>query len=678
MRRLMIGLAALLLAWPAAAKVVAAAASPDGSIAVTVSIDDDGRSTYAIARRGKPLIADSALGFLFTDAPKLDRGLTFVDARTARSDTTWLQPFGEWSQIRDNHVELAVRVREGARLRREMVVTFRIFDDGVGFRYTLPDQANMHHANIAEELTRFAIAEDGTAWWKPASEWNREEYLYARTPVSGVGTAQTVLTMRLASGTHIALHEAALTDYSAMNLARVDGTTFKAVLTPGSGAAKVSRAAGFATPWRTIAIADDAAGLYAASRLTLNLNTPNALGDVSWIRPGKFVGIWWNMIRNVWTWDAGPRHGATNANVRRYIDFAADNGIPGVLVEGWNIGWETDWARQYFTKPTADFDAPALAAYARSRGVRLIGHHETGGAASWYDRQMDDAFAYAARLGIGAVKTGYVTDAGQVERVDADGTKRREWHEGQWMVNHHARVVQTAARHRIAIDSHEPVKDTGLRRTWPNWVTREGGRGMEYMSWAVKNPPEHEANLVFTQLLGGPMDYTPGIVSLKGSDDSDIPSTLAKQLANFVVIYSPLVMVADTPEAYARYPDAFKFIRDVPTDWSDTRVLDGAVGDYATIARKARGSHEWFLGAVGDETARTTTVVLDFLDPDRTYTAQIYRDGPGADYRTPARHAITIERKSVRRGDRLTLALAPGGGQAIRFVADTVRLESEK
>ncbi|MES2337781.1 MAG: glycoside hydrolase family 97 protein [Pseudomonadota bacterium] len=669
MWRIVLALLALVAANPALAEVVAIAQSPDRSIRVTVSIDGDGRATYAIARAGKPVIDDSALGFLFTDAPKLDRGFALVDATTTRSDTRWTQPFGEWTTIRDNHVELVVRLKERFRLQRAMTLTFRIFDDGVGFRYTLPDQPNLHHANIADELTEFALSEEGTAWWKPAYGWNREEYLYQRTPISGIGTAQTVATFRLASGTHLAIHEAALIDYAAMNLSRFDGRRLRASLTPGSGAPKVSRDAGFSTPWRTIAIADDAAGLYNASRITLNLNAPNALGDVSWIRPGKFVGIWWNMIRNVWTWDVGPRHGATTANVRRYIDFAADNGIAGILVEGWNVGWETDWARQYFTRPTADFDAPGLAAYARSRGVRLIGHHESGGAASWYDDQREAAFAYAAGLDIGVVKTGYVTDAGQIERVDPDGTKRREWHEGQWMVNHYLRIVQTAARHRIGIDSHEPVKDTGLRRTWPNWLTREGGRGMEYMSWAAKNPPEHEANLVFTQLLGGPMDYTPGIVSLKGSDDSDIPSTLAKQLANFVVIYSPVVMVADTPEAYARYPAAFRFIRDVPTDWSDTRVLNGAVGDYVTIVRKQKRSDDWYLGAVGDEQARTSTIALDFLDPGRTYTAQIYRDGPGADYRTASRHAIAIENRAVRRGDTLTLALAPGGGQAIRFVA---------
>ena len=341
--RWMIGLVALGAAHPALAEVVAKAESPDRTIAVAVSIDGDGRATYAVTRKGRPVIADSALGFLFTDAAKFDRGLALVDAKTAKSDSSWTQPFGEWRTIRDNHTELTVRLKEKARDRREMAVTFRIFDDGVGFRYTLPDQPALHHVNIADELTEFALAEDGVAWWKPAYGWNREEYLYNATPISGVGTAQTVATFKLAGGTHVAIHEAALVDYAAMNLQRFEGTKFKASLTPGSGAPKVSRDAGFSTPWRTIAIADDAPGLYYASRMTLNLNEPNRLGDVSsWITPGKFAGVWWNMIKGEWTWARGPKHGATNANVRRYIDFAAANGIPSVLVEGWNVGWDDD------------------------------------------------------------------------------------------------------------------------------------------------------------------------------------------------------------------------------------------------------------------------------------------------------------------------------------------------
>jgi alpha-glucosidase len=654
--------------------VVARAASPDGKLTVTISLDNEGRASYAVQRAGKPLLTDSRLGFLFTDAPKLDRGMSVIEVKRDKSDTSWNQPFGEWSTIRDNHTEMTVRLREKTDLKREMDVTFRLFDDGIGFRYTLPNQANLKHANIADELTEFAFAEPGTAWWKPAYLWNREEYLYNKTALDAVGTAQTVMTIKLAGGTHVALHEAALLDYSAMNLQRAEGNTFKASLTPGAGAAKVSRDAGFSTPWRTIAIADNAAGLYAASRMTLNLNEPNKLGDVSWIKPGKFVGVWWNMIKGEWTWSRGPKHGATTAHVKEYIDFAAANGIPGVLVEGWNVGWDGNWFGNgndmNFDQPTEDFDAAELARYARSKGVYLIGHNETGGSASHYDTQLDRAFKYAQDHGIPVVKTGYVTDAAQIERVDPDGSQHREWHEGQWMVNHHLRVVETAAKYHVSIDSHEPVKDTGLRRTYPNWVAREGGRGMEYNAWeGGKNPPEHEANMVFTQLLGGPMDFTPGVLSLSGSNGSAIKSTIAKQLALYVVLYSPVVMAADTPENYAKYPREMKFIRDVPTDWSDTRVLNGEVGDYATIVRKAKSSNDWFLGAVGDEEARSSTVTLDFLDAGKTYTAEIYRDGPGADYRTDARHSIAIETRQVKKGDTLTIALAPGGGEAIRFVS---------
>ena len=658
---------------PALADPVAGAASPDGRVRVTVSIDGEGRSSYAVTRDGKTIIGDSRLGFLLTDAPKLERHFRLLDTNTTRSDTRWTQPWGEWSTIRDNHVEFTVRLAETTGLKREMDVVFRLFDDGVGFRYALPGQDGLRHANIADELTQFAVPASGTvAWWKPSFEWNREEYLYSRTPLSEVGTAATPITIRLADGTHVAIHEAALVDYSGMSLRKTGDGVLQAVLAPGAGGPKVSRDAPFATPWRTIIIADDAPGLY-MSHIELNLNEPSKIADTSWIHPGKFDGVWWNMIKGDWTWATGPRHGATTENVKRYIDFAAANGIRGTLVEGWNVGWDGDWfgngnAMQFDT-PTPDFDVRALAAYARSKGVHLIGHNETGGSASHYDSQLDRAFRFASDNGEEVVKTGYVTDAGQIERVDPDGRALREWHEGQWMVNHYLRVVETAAKYHVSIDSHEPVKDTGLRRTWPNWLSREGSRGMEYNAWPGKNPPEHEANLVFTRMLEGPMDFTPGILSLEGQGGSPILSTAAKQLALYVVLYSPVAMVADTPENYAKYPSGFDFIRAVPTDWSDTRVLNGAVGDYATIARKDRRSNDWYLGAVTDENARTLDVALDFLDAGRTYTAQIYRDGPGADYRTDARHAITVETRKVRKGDRLTLPLAPGGGEAIRFAA---------
>ena len=668
--RLLTAVAALSFAMPAAAQTAAGASSPDGSISVTLTTDGDGRPVYSISRKGQAILNQSRLGFLFTDVPKLDRHLQITGQESSEFDQTWQQPWGEWQTIRNRYRELKVHLKETTALARVFTVTFRIYDDGVGFRYEFPDQPNLRQTNIAEELTEFAFASDGTAWWKPAFLWNREEYLYNRTALSAVGTADTPVTIKLADGTHVALHEAALVDYSGMAVARTEGNTLRAQLTPGAGRPKVTKSGAWTTPWRTLIIADGAPGIY-MSRLMLNLTEPNTLGDVSWFKPGKFVGVWWNMIKGEWSWARGPKHGATNARVKQYIDFAAANGIPHVLVEGWNVGWDGDWFGNGndmdFAQPTEDFDADALAAYARSKGVQLVGHHETGGSASHYEAQFDKAFKYAADHNITVVKTGYVTDAGQIERVDPDGTRLREWHEGQWMSNHFVRVAEAAAKYHAAFDSHEPIKGTGLQRTWPNWVAREGSRGMEYNSWAGKNPPEHEANLVFTRMLEGPMDFTPGVLSLTGEGGSAILSTEAKQLALYVVLYSPVVMAADTPENYALHMPAFKFIRDVPTDWQETRVLGGEVGDYVTIARKQRGGEDWYLGAVGDEEARSVDVSFAFLTPGKRYTAEIYRDGDDADYRTDKRHAIVIEKRVVTSADRITLRLAPGGGAAIRL-----------
>ena len=664
--------AALVVAAPALAqaKGTATASSPGGVVSVEVSTDGDGRALYAVSRNGKPVIAPSRLGFLFTDVAKIDRRLEITGTETRDFDDTWTQPWGEWTSIRNHYRELKVHLRETTALARVFSVTFRIYDDGVGFRYEFPQQPNMAKTNIAEELTEFAFAQDGTAWWKPAFLWNREEYLYNKTPLSAVSNADTPVTIKLSDGTHVALHEAALVDFSGMAVSRTEGTTLRAALHPGAGRPKVEKTGAWNTPWRTLIIADNAPGIY-HSHLMLNLNEPNKLGDMSWFKPGKFAGVWWNMIKGEWTWARGPKHGATNENVKRYIDFAAANGIPQVLVEGWNVGWDGDWFGNGndmdFAQPTEDFDAKMLAAYAKKKGVRLIGHHETGGAASHYEQQFDKAFKFAADHGYMVVKTGYVTDAGQIERVDPDGTKYREWHQGQWMSNHFIRVAEAAAKYKIAFDSHEPIKGTGLQRTYPNWVAREGMRGMEYNAWPGKNPPEHEASLVFTRMLEGPMDFTPGVLSLKGSDDSNILSTIAKQLALYVVIYSPVQMVADTPENYAKYPGPMKFIRDVPTDWSETRVLNGEIGDYATIARKQRGGEDWYLGAVGDEEARSVSFKLDFLSPGAKYVAEIYRDGDDADYRTDKRHSIVIEQRRVSSADEMSLRLAPGGGAAVRI-----------
>ena len=387
----------------------------------------------------------------------------------------------------------------------------------------------------------------------------------------------------------------------------------------------------------------------------------------------KYVGVWWEMHLDLKSWASGPKHGATNDNVRKHIDFAAKHGFGGVLVEGWNVGWDGDWFGNgedfSFTQSYPDFDLEALSRYARSKGVVLIGHHETSGNAAHYEEQMGDAFDLYQRVGVPAVKTGYVADASQAKVTGADGRRHYAWHEGQDMARHHLKVVTEAAKRHIAVNPHEPIKDSGLRRTYPNWITREGARGMEFSAWGQPgNPPEHEANLVFTRLLAGPMDYTPGIFGMKTRSTDGIATTWAKQLSLYVVIYSPLQMAADLLENYEKNPAPFQFIKDVPVDWDDTRVLNGEVGDYVTIARKERGGDNWYLGALTDEDGRTLSVPLTFLDEGRRYTAQIYRDGDKAHWKT-APQDIVIEERSVARGDTLTLKLAPGGGQAIRFVA---------
>lgn len=535
----------------------------------------------------------------------------------------------------------------------------------------LPDQPTLHDVRIQNELTEFTFAQGGTAFWTEGFGWNREEYLYNRTPIEGIGVAQTPLTVRLDDGTHVSIHEAALVDYSGMNVMRTVGRTLRAALTPGTGDAAVVRTAPFHTPWRTLQVTGSAAELI-TSYLILNLNEPNAIGDVSWFRPGKYVGIWWQMHLGTATWASGPHHGATTETTRRYIDFAARHGFRGVLVEGWNVGWDGDWfgnGEEFsFTQPYPDFDLERLAAYASDRGVQLIGHHETSANAAHYEAQMEDAFALYQHLGLHVVKTGYVSDAGQARIRAQDGGIHYAWHEGQEMARHHLRVVETAARYHIAINPHEPIKDTGLRRTYPNWVAREGARGMEYNAWgAPGNPPEHEAMLAFTRLLAGPMDFTPGIFGMETRAPDGVATTWAKQLALYVVIYSPIQMAADLLENYEANPGPFQFIVDVPTDWAETRVLNGEVGDFVTIVRKDRSSDDWYLGAITDEESRTLTAPLTFLDRNRRYRAQIYRDGPNADWRGDARHDIVIEERIVTSRDTLSLVLAPGGGQAIRF-----------
>jgi alpha-glucosidase len=662
--------AAAFLAVPSFAAPVQVS-SPERVLTVTVDVNGEGRPEYSVSRLGHPVIAPSRLGFLLTDAPKLERNFTITGSATRSANERWEQPWGERRFVVNRYNELRVSLTEKVAPGRRLDVVFRVFDDGVGFRYEFPDQPSLREVHIAEEITEFAVADQATAWWIPAFQWNREEYVYNKTALTEVGVAQTPMTIRTGNGVHIAFHEAALVDYSGMNLQNEGRGRFRAVLTPSSDGAKVRRIAPFPTPWRTMQIADSAAGLV-MNDLILNLNEPNKLGDVSWVEPFKYVGVWWGMHLDKETWGPGPKHGATTTNVKKYIDFAAKHGFRGVLVEGWNEGWNDDWFASgkdfSFTRAYPDFDIEELARYGKSKGVRLIGHHETAGNIAVYEPQLEAALDLYQRLGIDAVKTGYVADMGGVQARGADGKIRMEWHEGQVMARHHLKVVTEAAKRRIAINPHEPIKDTGLRRTYPNWVSREGARGMEFNAWGQPpNPPEHEANLVFTRMLAGPMDFTPGVLSLEGKGQP-IQSTQAKQLALYVVLYSPIQMAADLPENYEANMRPFQFIKDVPADWSETRVLNGEVGDFVTIARKDRRSENWYLGAVSDEHGRNLTVPLSFLAPGKRYRAQIYRDGPNAHYATNGKD-IVIEERQVTSADTLTLRLAPGGGQAIRFVA---------
>lgn len=657
-------------------------ASPNGEIVVTVA-DDNGVPTYAVSFRGEPAIKASRLGMRFKHAPSLEEGLAIAAHSTQSKDETWEQPWGERRLIADRHNELFVEYAGADNAR--MGVRIRAFDDGIGFRYELPLGKKFKSDELTNELTEFVVDETARVWLIPARNWNRYEYLYREGSASDELTAHTPMTLKTPSGVHLSIHEAALVDYAGMALRQIRPGRFKADLSPWSDGALVKFDAPLTSPWRTIQISPDAKGLL-NSTLILNLNEPNRLGDVSWFEPGKYVGVWWEMHIRDSSWGMKPLHGATTENVRRYIDFAAKYGFKGVLVEGWNIGWDDDWFGKGkvfdFTKSYPDFDLPALSAYAAEKGVRLIGHHETGGAATHYERQMEDAFTLYEDNGVRVVKTGYVADGGGIQRIDEKGVERKEWHDGQFMARHHLDVVKAAAAHKIAINPHEPIKDTGLRRTYPNWVAREGARGQEYNAWgSPPNPPEHEAMIAFTRMLSGPMDFTPGVFDLEPNKRApvreDMPrsdpkirveTTLAKQLALYVVLYSPIQMAADLPENYEKRRDAFQFIVDVPTDWEESHGVAGEVGDYVAIARKARGGRDWYLGAVTDENARELAVALDFLDEGVAYVAEIYRDGAKADWATNP-YDIAIEQRAMKRGDTLKIRLAKGGGAAIRFRA---------
>ncbi len=653
--------------------VIATADSPDHALSVKILVNADGRLSYEVDRKGSTVIAPSRLGFLLANAREMDGHFSLDSQETTSHDDTWEQPWGERRTVRDQYNELRVHVSQKAFDDRKMTIVFRLFDDGIGFRYEFPDQPQLKNIKILSELTEFDVADPATAWWNIGGGWDQLEYLYQKTPLDQVAQANTPMTVKTDKGVYIAFHEAALVDYASMWLRREDGQRLRAQLVPSSLGAAVDRDAPFATPWRTMIITSSAADLY-NSNIELNLNESNKLGDVSWVKPSKYVGIWWEMHLGHSTWSSGATHGANTANVEKYMDFAAKNGFRGVLVEGWNKGWDGEWngsgADFSFTEPYPDFDMAAISAYGLKKGVHLIGHAETGGNMARYESQMDASFQQDVKYGIDSVKTGYVTDAGTDRMQAADGSNFYGYSDSQAGSRHYLKNVLNGAKYHIMIDSHEPIKDTGLRRTYPNWVSREGARGQEYNAWgSPPNPPNHIASLVFTRMLAGPFDYTPGVLSLEGHNQP-IKATQAKELALYILIYSPVQMAADLPENYAKYPAAFQFIKDVPVDWDQTICLNGEPGDFATIVRKDRHSDDWYLGATTNDDAREILVKLDFLDPKKTYIAEIYQDGEGANDVGDARFKISIAKQKVTATDTLTLKMAPGGGEAIRFVAE--------
>lgn len=642
--------------------------SPDGNIKLVFNLTEAGEMTYGVSVGGTPFITPSVMGFEGRDGVNLSKGFQIEGTEFTAKDETWTQLWGENKSIRNHYNEMAVHLKDQANT--ELTLRFRVFDDGLGFRYEyqVPQADSVF---VMDELTSFNLAQDGKSWSIPAS-FETYELLYRTMPVSKVDNANTPMTFKTDNGVYASIHEAALTDFPEMTLKHTEGCNFKSELAPWPDGVKARFAGGsFVTPWRSIQIAPQAVGLI-NSGLILNLNEPCVLeGDLSWIRPMKYVGIWWGMHLGVETWTMDERHGATTANAKRHIDFAAANNIEAVMFEGWNEGWESWGGMQTFdyTKPYADFDMIEVARYAKEKGIEIIGHHETGGNIFNYERQLDNAYKWYADLGVHSVKTGY-----------AGGLPGGHNHHGQFNVRHYRKVVQTAAKYHTTIDAHEPIKDTGIRRTYPNMMTREGARGMEWNAWSEGNPPEHHELLPFTRLLGGPMDYTPGTFDIlydktrnsprrKKWNDQDkgnsrVNTTLAKQIANWVVLYSPLQMASDMIENYEGHP-AFRFFRDFDADCDWSEALQGEPGEFVAIVRKAKD--KYFLGATTNEEARTLAVPLDFLEKDKKYHAVIYADGEDADWKTnPTSYRIT--EKEVTSSDTLSIVMAKGGGQAVSFI----------
>ena len=673
--------------------------SPSGELLLNVDVDSLGRPYYTLDYKGKELLAPGHLG-IRADETLFADGFTIAGIDTITVDRSWEPVWGEYSSVRDHFREMAVRLK-AENPQREMTVRFRLFDDGLGFRYELPVQKGPNYLTVKEELTEFNFNGDHTLFCIPG-DYDTDEYLFSETTFSGLpealesysrhseaqrtggNTIQTPVLLKTSDGVYINLHEAALDGYPAM-LLDVDPASFtmKSHLVPDRLGVSAYLEMPFNTPWRTVIVSDDARDIL-ASQLVLNLNEPCRIEDVSWIKPMKFMGVWWEMFTgNQKTWaysddhlakpgvtdytklQPNGRHPANTENVKRYIDFASENGIDGVLVEGWNEGWE-DWAsyrknRQFlFDKPYPDFDLPYLRDYAKEKGVKLIMHHETAANASDYEKQLDRAFQFMKDNNYDAVKTGYV---GAI-------IPRSEHHTSQWMVDHAKHVIERAADYQIMVDSHEAPRPTGLCRTYPNWLAQESARGGEFESMGG-NPPSHTCILPFTRLKGGPMDYTPGLFETKMSyygegKDSQAGTTLARQLALYLTMPSPMQMVCDLPENYQRFPDAFQFIKDVPVDWSDSKYLEAEPNRFITVARRDKHSDDWYVGAITDDSGRVAVVDLSFLPKGEKFEATIYEDAPDAHWKDNPQ-AYRIRKVNVDSKKNLRLRLAPGGGAAVRL-----------
>ena len=648
--------------------------------------DEDDLARYHLSFNGKEVIGLSKLGFTFAKALPMYRDFRMSEVSRNSVDSSWEQPWGEQRIIHDHHNELVVKYTDINNAQNFFYVRARAFNEGVGFRYEVPADGPR---DITRELTEFNFLNShlATAYWIPGQGRERYEYLYRTTPLQNVDKAHTPFTVEYTDGTHIAVHEAALVDYAGMSIQRQALGMFSANLAPRADGVLVKKTGSFVTPWRTITVGDEAVDLV-NSFMALNLNEPSKIEDTSWINPGKYIGIWWGMHIDKFSWGSGPKHGATTERTMAYMDFAAEHGFDGVLVEGWNIGWDGNWIANSelfsFTESYPDFDLKRVHEHSLSTGVKLIGHHETSGGISNYEAQMEDGFALYQKMGVEQIKTGYVAFGQNLKNRDQQGVMRYEFTDSQDVVNHFIHNVKTAAQYQLSINTHESVKDTGLRRTHPNWISRESARGQEYNSgWAPPNPPEHLPIMAFTRMLSGPMDFTPGIFNFDyerehggGPEWGDKPytrplSTLARQLAQYVVIYSPIQMAADLPENYLAKPEPFQFIKDVPTDWETSIALQGSVADYVVFARKEKAhrhysGNDWYLGALTNEDERVINVALDFLDKGQRYEAQIYRDGDKADWRTNP-YDMIIEKRTVTQDDAMTIRLAAAGGVAVRF-----------